>query len=100
MALIKTGLALCVAAFFSAAALAQGEPQSDSQPPQAEETEHFDIERFEIEGNSLLGENEIEALLRELTGKQREYGDVQRALELLENRYKEKGYAAVQVYVP
>jgi hemolysin activation/secretion protein len=81
-------------------AQSEPQPQPDNQPPEAVETERFDIERYSIEGNTLLGEAEIESLLRELTGKQREYGDVQRALELLENLYKEKGYSAVQVYVP
>ena len=64
------------------------------------ETERFDIDRFVIEGNTLLTEREIEDVVRPFSGKQREYGDVQRALEALEVRYREKGYSAVQVSVP
>jgi hemolysin activation/secretion protein len=87
-------------ALLCTAAWAQSEPQPDSQPPPAAETERFDIDRYAIEGNSLLGAAEIEELVRPFTGKQREYGDVQRALEALEIRYRERGYSAVQVYVP
>jgi hypothetical protein len=45
------------------------------------ESERFNIQRFVIEGNTLLSPAEIEALLRPFTGPGREYGDVQRALE-------------------
>ena len=100
MALVKTSFAWCLAAFLTANAWAQVEPPGENQPPQAIESERFDIERYVIEGNTLLGAQEIQDLVREFTGKQREYGDVQRALELLENRYRERGYSAVQVYVP
>ena len=43
---------------------------------------------------------EIDAVTRPFTGKGREYGDVQRALEALESRYRERGFSAVQVTVP
>lgn len=64
------------------------------------ESERFNIDRYVIEGNSLLQPAEIDALLKPFTGPKREYGDVQRALEALELRYREKGFAAVQVHVP
>lgn len=64
------------------------------------ETERFDIDRFQVEGNTLLPPQEIEGLLRPFTGPRREYGDVQRALEALEFRYRERGYAAVRIFVP
>lgn len=71
-------------------------PQAHAQT----ETERFDIERFVVEGNTLLAPGEIEALLQPFIGKRREYGDVQRALEALELRYRERGFSAVQVHVP
>lgn len=64
------------------------------------ESERFDIESFVVEGNTLLKPQEIEALLKPFSGTKREYGDVQRALEALEVRYRERGYSAVQVFVP
>lgn len=64
------------------------------------QTERFDVDRFEVVGNTLLPVAEIDEVLRPFTGKQREYGDVQRALEALELRYRSAGYSAVLVSVP
>ena len=100
MHLSKQLIASLLAATLSVGAWAQGEPQPVSQPPQEAETERFDIDRYVVEGNTLLGEEEIRLLLAPYVGKQREYGDVQRALEALELRYRERGYSAVQVDVP
>lgn len=62
--------------------------------------DRFDIDRFNIEGNTLLKPNEIEAVLMPFTGKQREYGDVQRAIEALRQRYHADGYSVVWVVAP
>jgi hemolysin activation/secretion protein len=64
------------------------------------QTERFDIDRFEVVGNTLLPAAEIEETLKPFTGKGREYGDVQRALEALELRYRTAGFSAVLVSVP
>ena len=64
------------------------------------QTERFDINRLEIVGNTLLPAGEIAEFLKPFTGKGREYGDVQRALEALELLYRTAGYSAVQVSVP
>ena len=62
--------------------------------------ERFDIDRFEIEGNTLLKPNEIEAVLKPFFGKQREYGDVQRAIEALRQRYRTGDFSVVWVVAP
>ncbi|MCX7171251.1 MAG: BamA/TamA family outer membrane protein [Proteobacteria bacterium] len=64
------------------------------------QTERFDIDRFVVEGNTLLQPAEIEALLKPFTGKQREYDDVQRALEALKQRYRSGGFSVVWAVVP
>jgi len=64
------------------------------------QTERFDIDRFNIEGNTLLKPDEIEAALKPFTGKQREYGDVQRAIEALRQRYRTRGFSVVWVVAP
>ncbi|MDO8291499.1 MAG: ShlB/FhaC/HecB family hemolysin secretion/activation protein [Gallionella sp.] len=64
------------------------------------QAEHFDIERFRIEGNTLLKPDEIEAVLMPFTGKQREYGDVQRAIKALRQRYRSGGFSVVWVVAP
>ena len=60
----------------------------------------FDIARYLIEGNTLLEREEIERIVQPFSGRGRDFGDVQRALEALENAYRSRGYSAVQVYLP
>jgi hemolysin activation/secretion protein len=60
----------------------------------------FDIARFVVQGNTLLQADEIERLVQPFVGRQRDFGDVQRAVEALEGAYRSRGYAAVQVYLP
>lgn len=64
------------------------------------EAERFDINRFNIEGNTLLKPAEIDAVLKPFTGKQREYRDVQRAIEALSQRYRARGFSVVWVVAP
>jgi hemolysin activation/secretion protein len=62
--------------------------------------EKFDIFRFDIQGNTLLPPGQAEALVAPFAGKGRVYGDIQKALEALENAYRAKGYGTVNVHVP
>ncbi len=62
--------------------------------------ERFDIDRFRVEGNTLLKADEVEAALKPYTGKQREYGDVQLAIEALRQRYRAGGFGAVWIVAP
>ena len=66
----------------------------------AAQTERFDIDRFRIEGNTRLKPDEIEALLKPYTGKQREFEDVRRAIEALRQRYRAEGFGLVWVVAP
>jgi len=50
---------------------------------------HFEITRFEVDGNTLLGAAAIDRLLAPFAGKSRDFGDVQRALEALEGAYRQ-----------
>ncbi|CAK0756928.1 ShlB/FhaC/HecB family hemolysin secretion/activation protein [Gammaproteobacteria bacterium] len=60
----------------------------------------FDITRFQVEGNSLLSNIELESLLAPYAGSSRDFSDVQHALEALESTYHSRGYTATQVYLP
>jgi len=60
----------------------------------------FDVERYRVEGNTLLAQEEVERIVAPFTGKGRDFGDVQRALEALQEAYRARGYSAVQVYLP
>jgi hemolysin activation/secretion protein len=60
----------------------------------------FNIDRYRIEGNTTIKVEEIDTLLKPFTGKQREYADVQHAMDALRLRYRDAGYSAVQVVSP
>lgn len=60
----------------------------------------FDIQAFVIEGNTLFEPFRLYALVDPFRGKQKDFGDIQRALETLQAFYLERGYNAVRVLVP
>jgi hemolysin activation/secretion protein len=60
----------------------------------------FDISRFEVSGNSLLEPAEVARVLAPFAGRQRDFGDIQRALEALEAAFHQRGYSVVQVELP
>lgn len=62
--------------------------------------ERFDITRFAVEGNTLLTQARVDEAVTPFRGPGRVYGDIQQALEALENAYRGAGYTAVQVSVP
>jgi hemolysin activation/secretion protein len=70
------------------------EPQAVVAPPR------FDINRFEVTGNSLLSAAEVNALVGPYTGKNKDFADIQRALESLEQAFRDRGYGVVQVVLP
>ena len=61
---------------------------------------HFDISRFDVSGNSLLSQAEVDAAVAPFTGRQRDFGDVQQALDALEAAYQARGYQLVKVQLP
>jgi hemolysin activation/secretion protein len=105
-------LALC-----ASPAIAQGPakpqpPKPQSQTPAAPQSQpsavpsnppappRFAIQRFLVEGNSLLSQDELDRILTPFSGKDRDFGDIQRALEALQDVYTGRGYSAVRVSVP
>ena len=73
----------------------------DSSPGlTAEINLRFDILKFEVEGNTLFKPEQVQALVAPFTGKGRDFGDIQRAVEALEQGYRAAGYSAVQVLLP
>ncbi|MBP0598550.1 ShlB/FhaC/HecB family hemolysin secretion/activation protein [Herbaspirillum sp. LeCh32-8] len=91
MALVTTALGACAQTSTAAAPAAAVAASAD---------ERFDIKRFDVQGNTLLSAAQIEQAVAPYTGPGRVYGDVQRALEALENAYRSAGFSAVQVFVP
>ena len=60
----------------------------------------FAIEAFIVEGNTLIEPKIVDELVGPYTGAQRDFGDIQRALEALQAEYLKRGYNAVRVLVP
>lgn len=60
----------------------------------------FSIERFDVIGDNILGAEMVGRLVAPFTGKDKDFGDVQRALETLELAYRERGYGVIQVQLP
>ncbi len=62
--------------------------------------EHFTIKKFDVVGNHLLSESEINSALAPSVGANKAFGDIQKALEALESAYRTHGFSAVQVSIP
>lgn len=60
----------------------------------------FDIQSFEVVGDTVLGAEAVQGLVTPFAGKQKDFADVQRALEALEGAYRERGYGVIQVQLP
>lgn len=60
----------------------------------------FDISGYTVEGATLLTQAEINAAVAPFVGKNRDFSDVQRALEAVEAAYSARGYSAVRVLLP
>lgn len=60
----------------------------------------FSIQGFEVIGDSVLGADLIQRLVAPYTGKDKDFSDVQRALEALEGAYRDRGYGVIQVALP
>lgn len=94
----------CAAGFVAAlsiapCALAQA-PAAEPGAVQAPVELRFDIARYRVDGNTLLPAEEVERTVAPYTGKGRDFGDVQKALEALQDAYGTRGYSAVSVYLP
>ena len=66
----------------------------------SQEIPRFDIRAFRVEGNKLLPQQTVEAILAPYIGTQKDFGDVQGAVEALEQVYKDRGYNTVSVLLP
>ena len=66
-------------------------PASVQQADDPAATLRFDITRFDVIGNTLLDPAEIARRVALFVGKQKDFSDVQRALEALEIAYRERG---------
>ncbi len=89
-ALLLVGWALASIAF----------PVSAQQPVAPIPAPRFEIRHFDVQGNTLLSPEVVEAAIAPFTGKNKDFADIQRALEALEQAYRDRGYGVVQVLLP
>ena len=75
-------------------------PPPAAEPPAYTPPPRFDITRFEIVGGSLLSQQEMTQLVEPFTGKNKDFSDIQRALEVLEGAFRDRGFGVVQVLLP
>jgi len=60
----------------------------------------FEIQRYQVDGNTLLTRQKIDQVLAPFIGKNKDFGDVQRALEALQGAYQADGYGSVEIRLP
>lgn len=60
----------------------------------------FEIQKYKVEGNTILPTDKIATLLIAGTGKERDFGDIQLTIERLEQAYKDRGYTMTTVILP
>lgn len=81
-------------------ALASGSLLALADEEKAQMIGRFEIVRFDVQGNTLLSEQEIDQMLAPFAGKDQDFGSVQRAVEALELAYRQKGFTIVRVILP
>ena len=69
-------------------------------PVLAEDAPRFDVTGYQVEGNTIIPDSQVNAILAPFTGKGKDFGDVQQAIETLEEVYRARGYYAVKVLLP
>lgn len=69
-------------------------------PVAVPEAPRFDIQRFDVQGNSLLDAETVASAVARYTGTSKDFADVQRALEALQQKYQDLGFGTVQVTLP
>jgi hemolysin activation/secretion protein len=72
-----------------------------AQQPQAPiPAPRFEIKRFDVQGNTLLPPEVVDAAVAPFAGANKDFADIQRALEALEQSYRDHGYGVVQILLP
>lgn len=89
-----------IARLFTGSVLAMAISSAWAQEAAPDDVVRFEISRFDVSGNTLLPAGEVEGALAPFAGANRDFGDVQRALETLEALYHARGYNVVTVQLP
>lgn len=87
----------CVFAAFACLAWACSHAQ---QKPPVDDGPKFEIKRFVYDGATLIPKEIFDLATEGFVGPGKTFGDVQRALEVVEKLYSSNGWSAVQVLLP
>jgi hemolysin activation/secretion protein len=78
---------------------ATGDPAA-GDPAAGDPVGSFDIVRFEVTGDTLLGPSAVQAAVTGFTGKNRDFKAVEAAIAALQNTYRRRGFSLVTVILP
>ncbi|MFA6179404.1 MAG: POTRA domain-containing protein [Candidatus Methylopumilus sp.] len=79
------------------------DPEKEIAKPEAsneKDTNYFDILEFQVEGNTKLSTEQVEAAVYPQMGERKTIADVDKARESLEKAYHQAGYLTVLVDIP
>lgn len=91
---------ICIAALAVILSVMIYLPESFASNDNQDVVPQFEIKRFILEGNTILSSDKTVTLLVKHTGKSRNFGDIQQAMERLEQAYRDRGYTMVTVVLP
>jgi hemolysin activation/secretion protein len=79
---------------------AKAAPPAPATVPVAPAAPKFEIARYDVEGNTLLKPEVVDRALAPFSGPDKDFGDVQRALEALQLAYQNEGWGGVEIRLP
>ncbi|OYV46009.1 MAG: hypothetical protein B7X10_05260, partial [Burkholderiales bacterium 21-58-4] len=86
--------------FFGLPAFADAAETVPAVPEAEQGVLHFEIVRYVMDGATLLSQAELDAAVAPYVGKNKDFSDVERALEAVEDAYAKRGFSAVRVLLP
>src|SRR5690349_6377205 len=72
----------------------------DAAPTADPPAMHFSVKTVHVQGNTLLPEKELQAIIEPLVGNERTLIDLDRATAAMQQAYRKAGYGGVVVFVP
>ena len=94
------GISLGAPAIALAAPAATPGATPDATPGADQGLLRFTIKSYIVDGATLLTKAELDAAVAPYVGKDKDFSDVERALEAVEAAYAKRGYSAVRVQLP
>lgn len=91
---VKVNPGLAVSAVAAESAVVSGDPVIEDT------VLRFEIRNYTLDGATLLSKADTDVIFAPYIGRDKDFSDVQRALEALEDLYAKRGFSAVHVLLP